>query len=183
MATKKQNILGAKWVSQAISACKVHSKLTQEQQVYWENRACGAAAALICLRHFKKDNGVSLTELVLEGVANNAFGDKGWKHQGVADMLQSRGLKSQPQGIERELLAIKSLIDSGGLLIASVGVAYPTDGTRGGHLAVVDGYRLGGKYEDAVHVRDPAQSQEKTNWVAWARFSQSFSGRVITCNM
>ena len=141
---------------------------------FWAERGCGVA----CLRmivHFFTGRDEAYAGLLAEGVAQGAYGERGWIHAGLAAMAQRRGLMARACAIDGpdELRAV--LLQ--GPVIASVTLGFPEDGRRGGHLVVACGFDAA--EPRCIHVRDPARWGESNASVGESRFLASFSGRVI----
>src|SRR5205807_734787 len=73
---------------------------------------------------------------------------------------------------------LRSCLEStGGPLIASVALRFPEDGRHGGHLVVVTAVDEG--LGARVCIRDPSSWGKAEDSISAARFSASYSGRVI----
>ncbi len=182
--TIKRHHLGVQWLSQSIEICGDKRRLDEEQRRQWRLRTCGVASALMCIRHLGRGQGVTVSDMLIEGLSIGAYRDGvGWIHSGLANLIIRRGLWAMPIGMPRETEAIRHYMGkTGAPFIASVTRGLPTDGRKGGHLVVVDGHDFFQKKQQ-VHVCDPDPDMgADTEWIDWERFKSSFSGRAILCS-
>lgn len=173
-------LLNIPWTSQSLVGCPDRQLLAGGEAAYWEDRACGVASVLMCIRFFLPETQTTLTRLVVEGRDAAFYSDRGWTHRGLANLLERNGLAAEPRRVERSHSALRSILDEDQLIIGSVTLGFPDDGRQGGHLVVINGHRLTASGV-AVHVRDPDQKSTQVGWLEWERFSPSFSGRVVVC--
>ena len=136
--TIKRHHLGVQWLSQSIEICGDKRRLDEEQRRQWRLRTCGVASALMCIRHLGRGQGVTVSDMLIEGLSIGAYRDGvGWIHSGLANLIIRRGLWAMPIGMPRETEAIRHYMGkTGAPFIASVTRGLPTDGRKGGHLCL-----------------------------------------------
>jgi ABC-type bacteriocin/lantibiotic exporter with double-glycine peptidase domain len=164
----KQDIPEEQWPDQF--------RLQGRDRTHWSHRTCGLAC-LLSVASFHGRAIPPIFELLQEGVGSGYYTSKGWAHAGLASLGATYGL----QGEARPALTIddlRSCLEStGGPLIASVALRFPEDGRRGGHLVVVTAAGEGPGAQ--VCIRDPSNWGKAEDSISAARFSASYSGRVI----
>jgi ABC-type bacteriocin/lantibiotic exporter with double-glycine peptidase domain len=142
---------------------------------HWGGRACGVA----CLRMLLAYYGLpvpSLFDLLVEAVERDAYTPRGWLHSGLVDLARRHGMRAAARPVAVSEFA--GLLRASGPLIVSVGHRFPVDGSRGGHLVVVNGQRRAAG-ETRLDVRDPAPFGARRRSVPLARLAASYSGRGI----
>jgi hypothetical protein len=119
----------------------------------------------------------TLVELLQEGVGSGYYTSKGWIHVGLANLGGAYGV--QGKAIPAPTIDdLRSCLEStGSPLIASVTWQFPEDGRRGGHLVVVTAVGDGSGAQ--VCFRDPSGWGMDQSRISAARFSASYTGRVI----
>lgn len=143
---------------------------------YWGESICGLACLRMIMGHFQIPV-VSSYKLLVDGIRINAYCEKGWIHQGLANIASRYSLKATPiaikDGEELEALLLKS-----GPVIVSVTGQLPEDGRKGGHLIVASGryYENG---EKMITFHDPSRWGKWNSSVSEKRFLASFTGRGI----
>ena len=143
---------------------------------YWGESVCGLACLRMIMGHYQIAV-ASAYDLLKEGIQLNAYCDKGWIHQGLANIAAKSGLNAKPvviqDGEELEMLLTKF-----GPVIVSVTGQLPEDGRKGGHLIVVCGrYKEDGEF--MISFRDPSKWGKSNSIVSENRFMASFTGRGI----
>jgi hypothetical protein len=119
----------------------------------------------------------SIFELLQEGVAAGYYTSKGWIHAGLASLGAAYGLRGEARRAAT-IADLRSCLEStGGPLIASVALRFPQDGRRGGHLVVVTAVGEGPRAR--ICIRDPSSWGKEQDSISAARFSASYSGRVV----
>mgnify|MGYP002734838075 CR=1 FL=1 len=143
---------------------------------YWGESICGLACLRMIMGHFQIPV-VSPYELLVEGIRLNAYCEKGWIHQGLANIASKYGLKAFPLAI-KDGEALEELLSKKGPVIVSVTGQLPEDGRKGGHLIVACG-----RYQEngiqMIAFRDPSRWGKTNSNVSEKRFLSSFTGRGI----
>jgi hypothetical protein len=163
-----------------------------EEYAYWTQRACGPACVQMCVEAFGGPRR-RLLEIVRAGLAIQGYlfapaqpghpGERGWRHQALADLIRAEGFHAQPQ--PASLLHIRDLLRCGGLAIASV--SYELGSTRavthaGGHLVVVTGMDCLDGSPSHVILHNPSgrtPELQANARIPAGRFSSAFSERII----
>ena len=160
---------------------------------YWQDRACGMACLRMVLDGFRRTDGKvdvpPLGVLVYEGVAAGVYCDRGWVHQGLADLATRYGVhaeakrKATVQNIIAELKRGRPCIASVTVRFKTVRVS--TDGTilpAGGHLCVVLGWTEQEHRVTSAVVNHPSKCA-KYDWerksIQIDDFEKAFSGSFI----
>jgi Papain-like cysteine protease AvrRpt2 len=145
-------------------------------RTHWSVRTCGLAC-LMSVSSFRGRPVPPIFELLQEAVGSGYYSSKGWIHAGLASLGAAYGLpgEARPAATIDDL---RSCLEStGGPLIASVTLRFPEDGRRGGHLVVVTAVDEGPGAR--ICTRDPSSWGKEEDSISAARFSASYSGRVI----
>jgi hypothetical protein len=117
-------------------------------------------------------------ELLREGIGSGYYTSRGWIHAGLVSLGSAYGLRGEARPAST-IADLRSCLEStGGPLIASVGLGFPEDGRRGGHLIVVTD--VGDGPATRICIRDPSIWGKGKDSISAARFAASYSGRVIT---
>ncbi len=105
----------------------------------WSNRSCGIACVRMIISYY---NGTAPTmpQLLSQGLAMNAYCDKGWIHSGLARLLRDHGVSAQALCISIDQAV--SDIRLHRPLVASVTGKLPCDGRKGGHLITLRGFKF-----------------------------------------
>jgi hypothetical protein len=151
-------------------------RLQGRDRAHWSDRTCGLAC-LTCVSSFRGRAVPPIFELLREGIGSGYYSGKGWLHAGLVSLGEAYGLRGEarPAATIDEL---RSCLEStAGPLIASVGLRFPEDGRRGGHLVVVTAAGEGPGAR--ICLRDPSSWGKAEDSISVARFSASYSGRVI----
>lgn len=161
-----------------VARWREHGFESEADSRLWSDRACGIACVAMLLEHFT-GTPAKVHDLLHEGRELGAYSPRGWIHAGLARLVRRQGIGAEATQIDPEHtsdLLGEALAE--GPVIASVTLALPTDGSRGGHLILLTGLtRAPG--EVVVHFRDPSTWGEQNTWVDWDRFAASFTGRVV----
>lgn len=146
---------------------------------YWGESICGLACLRMIMGHYRIPV-VSAYDLLIEGIQLNAYCEKGWIHQGLANIAEKFGLNANPVVI-KDGDELEMLIKNSGPVIVSVTGQLPEDGRKGGHLIVACGrYEENGVY--MISFRDPSRWGKTHSNVAEKRMLASFTGRGIVFN-
>ena len=153
-----------------------------EEMKYWEKKACGSVCLKMIVEAFTGER-YAVGELLKCGLDLEAYGEKGWIHEGLVRIGRYYGLEGKThrqegfEEIEREIAA-------GHLCIASVTPRFtfePIDGIRygkGGHLVVVVGV------EDRDLLVHHPSFHPDYNWpglrISAEEFEKYFSGNFIS---
>ena len=151
-------------------------RLQGRDRAHWSDRTCGLAC-LMSVSSFHGRAVPPIFELLQEGVGSGYYTSNGWIHAGLARLGATYGLRGEarPAATMDEL---RSCLEStGGPLIASVTLRFPEDGRRGGHLVVVTA--AGEDPGARICIRDPSRWGKGKDSISAARFSASYSGRVV----
>lgn len=144
---------------------------------HWSDRTCGLAC-LMSVSSFHGRAVPPIFELLREGVGSGYYTGKGWIHAGLASLGAAYGLRGEARPASTVDDLRSCLESTGGPLIASVTFRFPEDGRRGGHLVVVTAAGEGPGAR--ICIRDPSSWGKEEDSIPAARFSASYSGRVIT---
>lgn len=143
---------------------------------YWGESVCGLACIRMIMGHYQI-RVASSYELLTEGIQLNAYCEKGWIHQGLANIATNFGLKAKPIAIQ-DGEELEKLLTNNGPVIVSVTGQLPEDGRKGGHLIVACGrHKENGEYK--ITFRDPSKWGKSNSSVPEKRFLASFTGRGI----
>ncbi len=143
--------------------------------LHWSGRACGAACLRMLLAYYGRSV-PSLFDLLVEGVERDAYTPRGWLHSGLVELARRHGVRASALRLPASEFA--GALRASGPLIVPVGHRFPVDGSRGGHLVVVNGqWRAAG--ETRLEVRDPAPAGARRRSVPLTRLAASYSGRSI----
>lgn len=148
----------------------------EEGADYWGESICGLACLRMIMGHYQMPV-VSAYDLLVEGIRLNAYCEKGWIHQGLANIVSKYDLKGTPIAI-RDGEELEKLLLNVGPVITSVTGKLPEDGRKGGHLIVVCGRHQENGIQ-MISFRDPSYWGKTNSIVTEARFWASFTGRGI----
>lgn len=155
---------------------------------HWRPRGCGIA----CLRMVLAANNVDdpgYYELITRGLQAGAYCDRGWIHQGLADLAASYSIVGRTRRGGPDDVA--SSLTNGHLITASVTVRFrggqpDSDGNPlrpGGHLVIVSGVSFGpDETIDRFRVHHPSSNPRynwSNHWIDHAPFAASFAGTFI----
>jgi ABC-type bacteriocin/lantibiotic exporter with double-glycine peptidase domain len=146
-------------------------------RTHWNRRTCGLAC-LMSVSSFHGRPVPPIFELLQEGVGSGYYTSKGWIHAGLASLGATYGLRGEARPAPTVDDVRSCLESTRGPLIASVTLRFPEDGRRGGHLVVVTAVDDGPGAR--ICIRDPSSWGKEEDSISAARFSASYSGRVIT---
>ncbi|MGX9134466.1 cysteine peptidase family C39 domain-containing protein [Rummeliibacillus sp. JY-2-4R] len=143
---------------------------------YWGESVCGLACLRMIMGHYQLQV-PSAYNLLIEGIQLNAYCEKGWIHQGLANIVEKYGIQAKPLSIN-DGEELEMLLTNYGPVIASVTGKLPEDGRKGGHLIVICGrYMEDG--EMMISFRDPSKWGKLNSTVSEKRLLASFTGRGI----
>ncbi len=151
-------------------------RLQGGDRAHWSVRTCGLAC-LMSVASFHGKAVPPIFELLQEGVGSGYYTSKGWTHAGLASLGAAYGLRGEARPAPTTDDLRPCLESTGGPLIASVTLRFPEDGRRGGHLVVVTTVDEGPGAR--ICIRDPSSCGKGEDSISAARFSASYSGRVI----
>jgi ABC-type bacteriocin/lantibiotic exporter with double-glycine peptidase domain len=151
-------------------------RLLGRDREHWSDRTCGLAC-LMSVSSFHGRAVPPILELLREGAGSGYYTGKGWIHAGLASLGAAYGLRGEARQAATVDDLRSCLESTGGPLIASVTLRFPEDGRRGGHLVVVTAAGEGPGAR--ICIRDPSSWGKGEDSVSAARFSASYSGRVI----
>jgi ABC-type bacteriocin/lantibiotic exporter with double-glycine peptidase domain len=151
-------------------------RLQGRDRIHWSDRTCGLAC-LMSVSAFHGRAVPPIFELLQAGVESGSYTSKGWIHAGLVGLGAAYGLRGEARPAAT-IDDLRSYLEStAGPLIASVTVRFPEDGRRGGHLVVVTA--VGDGPGARICIRDPSSGGKEEHSISAARFSASYSGRVI----
>jgi cell wall-associated NlpC family hydrolase len=155
------------------------SQLTDIQDLYWTNRACGGVCLAMALRYFKKEF-TSLEELCYSAEENGYFTQSfGWYHQGLIDIARTFGL----HGYRTEGGIVDDVVwelQKGNLVILSV--AKQLFGIRRPHLVLAVGYATTHDGElQGVYTYDPESlyPQSHPQFISKPLLRKDWNGKYI----
>lgn len=151
-------------------------RLRGRGRTHWSDRTCGLAC-LMSVASFHGRAVPPIFELLREGVGSGYYTSKGWMHAGLASLGAAYHLRGEARPAATTDDLRSCLESTGGPLIASVTFRFPEDGRRGGHLVVVTA--VDGGPGARICIRDPSSWGKEEDSISAARFSASYSGRVI----
>jgi hypothetical protein len=164
-----------------------------KEYAFWANRACGMVCVKTCVEAFSGPI-LSLHTWIKRGLAedayltekrkNNITIEKGWLHTGLAKVMADEGLETRVKASSIEDLVAD--LREGKLIIASVSYeigTYQPITERGGHLVTVTSAVLEDGVAKELLIHNPSGRSPRLREnavISVDRFSQAFSGRVIT---
>lgn len=148
-----------------------------EDSDLWSDRACGVACVGMILE-YATGQPRSVVELLHEGRERGAYCDRGWLHAGLAQLLARHGIAATA-GELGTVDDLAPIVRASALVIASITLHFPTDGSQGGHLVLVTGVTCQDDRVISVHFNDPSRWGAHNNVVPAERFASSFTGRVV----
>ncbi len=143
---------------------------------YWGESVCGLACIRMIMGHYQYPVPLAY-DLLVEGIRIHAYCEKGWIHQGLANIVAKYNLQAKPVPI-KDGEELEVLLTNYGPVIASVTGQLPEDGRKGGHLIVICG-RYIENGEMMITFRDPSRWGKLHSIVPEKRFLASFTGRGI----
>ncbi|WP_397538365.1 C39 family peptidase [Rummeliibacillus pycnus] len=143
---------------------------------YWGESVCGLACIRMIMGHYQIPVATAY-DLLNDGIHLNAYCEKGWIHQGLANIAAKYGLSAKPIALQNGE-ELEKLLKNYGPVIVSVTGQLPEDGRKGGHLIVACG-RHKEKGEYMISFRDPSKWGKSNSIVSEKRFLASFTGRGI----
>lgn len=166
---------------------------TQQEYVYWVERACGVACLKMCVEAV----GGSMRPLIdwarlgLERggylIRRNVDGsthEVGWVHGALAEMAQESGLTAEARPASLEEIPV--YLRQGYMVIASVSYEAGDDRLpitrQGGHLMVVIGAECVDGRPQAFYVNNPSGRRAELQAdarLSLERFAAAYSGRII----
>ncbi len=153
-----------------------YSQIRNISSPKWQKLSCGIAD-LAMIINFYKPGAVVPDVLLMEGLAAGAFIDGvGWKHQGLADLAASYGLKGKIYGFSHlnKTEAFAALLEflKDGPVIASVHYTFDPNSTIP-HLVVINGVE-----GDFIYYNDPA-TRGGNQKISIAGFLRGWKERII----
>lgn len=149
------------------------------EAIYWGERSCGAACAQSVLAHFTNHRH-PLFEIIADAVNTGAYSDRGWIHARLAAYLVRVGVPATAKAWDTDVDRWTNSFDADSILIASVGLGFPDDGRKGGHLVIAHGFEQRADHK-IFKIMDPADWGDQIKEIEVMRFFASFAGRVIEC--
>lgn len=159
------------------SKWREHGFTSPEDSDIWSDRACGVACIAMILE-FATGEPASVVDLLHEGRTQGAYCDRGWLHAGLAKLLASLGIAATA-GQLGTVDDLAPILRSGSLVIASITLQFPMDGSQGGHLVLVTGVTCDADRVVSIHFNDPSRWGAHNNVVPAERFAASFTGRIV----
>lgn len=149
--------------------------LPHEGPEHWGHNSCGLA----CLRALCAFHGLPVPEqhqLLIDGLAADAYSPSGWVHQGLVDLARAHGLAGEARGFD-DTAELVRLAEQGFPSIVSCTFRFPQDGRRGGHLVLFAGEF--GTPTRMAGFMDPSSWGRHQRVVPAERFWASWTGRAI----
>jgi hypothetical protein len=154
---------------------------TVEDAKHWHVRCCGIACIRMIVTHFNKSVVLpNYHDLVQQGRNMGAHCEIGWIHQGLVNLAGFYGVKGQTSRNKLSEDVLSSLKD-GMLCIASVSSKFNSQ-KKGGHLIVVNGYKIKGNKLMGFYVKHPYYTEKynfEERFITIDRFEKCFSGNYM----
>lgn len=163
-----------------------------EEYGYWAPRLCGIVCVKMVLDGQNATNSETVADLTRHGLELGGYDvetDKGWYYRALIDLAEAFGMKGSPfAGSSVEDLCAEIL--RGTVPVASVhpkvirgDIKRPPEGSSGGHLVVVTGFRWRNQECAGLFLHNSSgrtvESQENV-FISREHFLNAFAGRGFT---
>jgi hypothetical protein len=164
-----------------------------QEYAYWAVRSCGMVCVKMCVEAFGGpclplqdwiERGLVIDAYLTEKRPGQATIEKGWLHAGLAQVMERVGLTTEVKAVD--MAGLYEELSGGKLVIASVSYELGSEKEithQGGHLVLVTGMVCKDGALSAVVIHNPSGRSAALQIravIAVERFTQAFSGRVIT---
>lgn len=161
---------------------------SKQDALYWQNSSCGIICLKMAVEALIMHKTDLISEMISKGEKLGAYSHKnGWSHQELARLAETYGLHAYSRE-SLTLQELKSFLDSGKLIIASVKWAFDSKKTwkerllfwkkKGGHLALIVGYK-----NEMGFIVNHTSTLPDYNWegrlIPFEKFSHGFTGRAV----
>jgi hypothetical protein len=161
---------------------------SREEASYWQDSSCGVLCLKMAIEGLSEKKIDPISMIIARGLENNAYTHThGWSHSGLTSMAKSYGISAYADKHLNEN-KLKELLDCGHLIIVSIKWAFEEEVTlrdlllawrkRGGHLALLIGYRAGEGF-----IINHTSTAPGYNWegqvIPFEKFKTGFTGRGV----